>query len=215
MAGMTDMLEQLLGGQADRIGSRIGADESQTRSALSLAIPSIIAALGNEEGAGTGLKQAVEQDHDGSILDDLTGYLDGTANLSPRTTNGAGILEHALGDRQANVERSLSSKTGLSMDSIGQLLPILAPIVMGMLGKQSRSAAGGSGGGGFGLDDLGGLLGGETAAAQARNPDLSDILGSLGGLGGGGSTRTSSSPPAGSGELSDRLGSLNDRKPGA
>lgn len=181
MPDMMDTLEQMLGGQANRIGAQIGADEEQTRTAISAAIPSLIAALSQEANRGTGLRQAVAEDHDGSILDDLSGYLDGSANLSPRTTDGAGILEHMFGSEQPTVVRTLSSKTGLSLDSIGQLLPILAPIVMGMLGKQTRSGTtSGTGGAGFGLDDLGSLLGGEAATATARYPEIGDLLAGLG-----------------------------------
>ena len=61
-----------------------------------------------------GLQQAVQQDHDGSILDDIAGYLQGTANLSPRTTDGEGILGHVLGGQQPQLQQALSSQTGLS-----------------------------------------------------------------------------------------------------
>ena len=179
MPEMTDMLEQLLGGQADRIGAQIGADQEQTRTAISAVIPSLIAGLSQEAERGSGLRQAIAEDHDGSILDDLSGYLDGTASLSPRTTNGAGILEHIFGGQQQSVERTLSSKTGLSLDSIAQLLPILAPIVMGMLGKKTQSGTGSSDGSGFGLDDLGSLLGGEAASATSKYPEIGDLLSGL------------------------------------
>jgi hypothetical protein len=181
MPAMTDMLEQMLGDQADRIAPRIGADEQETRTAISAAIPSLITALSQEAESGSGLRQAIAEDHDGSILDNLPGYLEGTANLSPRTTNGAGILEHVFGGQQPAVERTLSSKTGLSLDSIAQLLPILAPIVMGMLGKQTRSSGSNqTGTPGFGLDDLGSLLGGEAATAKAQYPEIGDLLSGLG-----------------------------------
>ena len=180
MPGMTDMLEQMLGGQADRIGAQIGADQEQTRTAISAAIPSLIAALSQEADRGSGLRQAIAEDHDGSILDDLSGYLDGTAGLSPRTTDGAGILEHVFGGHQQTVERTLSSKTGLSLDSIAQLLPILAPIVMGMLGRKTQSGTSASDGSGFGLDDLGSILGGEAASATAKYPEIGDLLSGLG-----------------------------------
>lgn len=183
MAEMRDMLEQMLGGQTDQIAARIGADPAQTQSAISAALPAILAGLQQEAGtgAGTGLEQAIEEDHDGSILDDIPGYLNGTANLSPRTTNGTGILEHVLGDREPAVQQALSTKSGLDLGSIAQLLPILAPIVMGMLGKQARS--------------------GSTAGAGGMG-DLGSILGGLGGLGGGSTSRSSS------GDLGDLLGSI-------
>ena len=116
------------------------------------------------------------QDHDGSILDDIAGYVQGTSNLSPRMTDGNGILEHVLGSRQPQVQQTLSSQTGLSMSSIAQLLPILAPIVMGMLGRQARQTSTGGGG----LGDLGSILGGLLGAGSANaSGSLADVLGSV------------------------------------
>jgi hypothetical protein len=179
MTAMQTSLEQMLGSQADQIGARIGADPAQTQAAISAALPALLAGLQGQATPGTGLQQAIEQDHDGSILDDIPGYLQGTANLSPRTTNGEGIVNHVFGGQQQEVARALSSKSGLDMGTIMQLLPILAPIVMGMLGKQARSG---------GSDPSSGGLG-----------DLGSILGGLGGLGGGGST--TGSPQGGLGEI--------------
>ncbi len=178
MAELSDTLTQLLDDRADQIGQRIGADGARTRTAMHTAIPALLAALSADANRGGGLRKALEQDHDGSILDQLSDYLGGSAQLSPRTTNGAGILEHVLGGRRANVEQALSARSGLSLDSIAQLLPLLAPILMGMLGKKGRTSGGS--GGGIGFDDIGDLLNREKADARARNPDIGDILDSFG-----------------------------------
>ena len=178
MAELSDSLTQLLDGRADQIGQRIGADGSTTRGAMQAAIPALLAALSADASRGTGLRQALEQDHDGAILDQLSDYLGGSAALSPRTTNGAGILEHVLGGRRGNLEQALSAKSGLSLDSIAQLLPLLAPILMGMLGKRGRTSGGS--GGGISIDDIGDLLNREKADARTRNPDIGDILDSFG-----------------------------------
>ena len=178
MAELTDSLNQLLEGRADEIGQRIGADGAQTRSAISAAVPALLAALSADAERGGGLKQAIQRDHDGSIIDQLPAYLDGTAQLSPRTTNGAGILEHTLGDRQSQMQQALSAKSGLDLGSIAKLLPLLAPIIMGMLGKRG-GVSGGSGG--FGLDDIGDLLNREKTDARSKNPDIGDILDSFSG----------------------------------
>ena len=191
MTVSTASIEQVLDRESDQIASRIGADPAQTRQAVSLALPALLAGLQQQAAPGSGLQQAVLQDHDGSILDDLAGYIQGTSNLSPRTTDGNGILEHVLGAQQPQVQQALSSQTGLKMSSIAQLLPLLAPIVMGMLGRQARS---GSAGGGIG--DLGSILGGLIGSSAA---------GAAG----------ASSPSAGSDELSDLLGTLSGKKPGS
>ena len=176
MAELTDTLEQLLAGQTSQISRRIGADEDRTRVAVQSAIPALMAALSGEAD-DPGLRRAIEQDHDGSIIDQLSEYLGGTAQLGSRTTDGDGILDHVLGDQRQEMAQALSAKSGLDLGSIMQLLPLLAPILMGMLGKKSSA---GSSGGGFGLDDLGSILGGERESAKAKNPDLGDILDKFG-----------------------------------
>ncbi len=178
MAELTDSLTQLLDGQTGQISQRIGADEAQTRNAVNAAVPALLAALSQDAERGSGLQEAIRRDHDGAILDQLPEYLGGTAQLSPRTTNGSGILEHTLGARQADMERALSAKSGLDLGTIARLLPILAPIIMGMLGKKGQSAGGGSGG--FNFDDIGDLLNREKSDARANDPDISDILDQFG-----------------------------------
>ncbi len=174
MAELTDTLNEMLAGRTGQISQRIGADEDRTRVAVQSAIPALMAALSSEADE-PGLRNAIQQDHDGSIIDQLSEYLDGSAQLSPRTTNGAGILDHVLGDRQGEIAQALSAKSGLDMGTIMRLLPLLAPILMGMLGKKSGS----SGGGGFSLDDLGSILGNERDSARRNNPDIGDILDSF------------------------------------
>ena len=203
MAEMIETLEQMLGDRADKIGNRIGADPAQTQTAVSAAIPVLLAALG-EEATSPGLRQAIERDHDGSVIDNLDGYVEGTAALNPRATDGVGILEHTLGDRRQDVAHALSAKTGLDLGSIMQLLPILAPIVMGMLGKKARTE-----GAGGGVGDLGSILGGLTGSSGTGG-GLGDILGGLT----DGSARPGSGAASGGG-LGDLLGSLTGRKPGA
>jgi hypothetical protein len=179
VADLTDALNQLLDDQADAVGRRIGTDPDHAKAAIHAAVPALLAAFGQEAERGGGIRQAIRQDHDGAILDQLSDYLGGTAQLDARTTNGAGILDHVLGDRQQEVATALSAKSGLDLGTIMQLLPLLAPIVMGMLGKKSNASPGG----GFDLDDLGSILGRERADNRSRNPDIGDILDSLGGGG--------------------------------
>jgi hypothetical protein len=203
MTVSTTGVQHVLDRESDQIAQRIGADPEQTRQAISLALPTLLAGLQGQAVSGSGLQQAVVQDHDGTILDDISGYLEGSSNLSPRTTDGNGILEHLLGGQQPEVQRTLSSQTGLSMSSIAQLLPLLAPIVMGMLGRHARSQPGGSASGSGGLGDLGSILGGLTGG-------LGGLTGSTtAGASTGGST--ASRPPQNQ-EISDLLKSLSQRR---
>lgn len=114
----------------------LGADESSVGSAVQAALPMIIGALARNasqpEGAQA-LDTALAKDHDGGILEDLLGALRG-ASAGP----GTGILGHIFGGKQPAVEQGISQQSGLDMATVAKLLMMLAPIVMGALGKAKR-----------------------------------------------------------------------------
>ncbi|MCB9260987.1 MAG: DUF937 domain-containing protein [Flavobacteriales bacterium] len=189
-------------GGLDAMAEKIGATPQQTSTALEGIVPTLLGAMSNNaksEGGASGLLGALDRDHDGSILDDITGFI-GNSDSGP----GAGILKHVLGNNQTSVENGLSAKTGLSSGQIGNLLKIAAPLLMGYLGRQKRQA----GSGGFDISSVAGLLGGLASTSdKSTGLDLSDILNMVGGLTGGGSTNQSS----GGGLLGGLLGKLFKR----
>lgn len=131
---LQEILGQVLtGGTVRQIGNQIGADENATTSAIQLALPLLIGALSrnasNPQGADA-LHNAVTNDHDGSILDNLSGFL-----LNPQQANSAGMLGHIFGARQENVASEISQQSGLNIGQVAQILLMLAPIVLGALGK--------------------------------------------------------------------------------
>jgi hypothetical protein len=93
-----------------QISEQIGADEGTTNQAIGTALPVLISALAknsSQQGGAENLHRALQNDHDGSILDNLSGYLGG-GNAG---TSGAEILGHVLGNRQDNVTNALSQQT--------------------------------------------------------------------------------------------------------
>lgn len=171
MDALTQLLmQQLSGGGLSQISQQIGADEQTTGSALSTAVPLLVSALANNaskpEGAQA-LHQALAEDHDGSILNDVQGFLG-----NPQAANGTGILGHILGGQQPAVTQGLAQSTGLDSGQVGQLLQIAAPLLMGALGQQQQQQ---------GLDPggLSALLGGQQQMAQQSNPNTMSMLNSL------------------------------------
>jgi hypothetical protein len=164
-------MQQLSGGGLSQISQQIGADEQTTGSALSVAMPLLMSALANNasqpEGAQA-LHQALAEDHDGSILNDVPGFLD-----NPQAANGAGILGHILGGQQPVVTQGLAQNTGLDSGQVGQLLQIAAPLLMGALGQQQQQQ-------GLDANGLSAFLGGQQQQmAQQSNPDMMSLLNSL------------------------------------
>ena len=164
------LMQQLSGDGISQISRHIGADEQTTGSALATAMPLLMSALANNaskpEGAQA-LHQALAEDHDGSILNDMSGFLG-----NPQAANGAGILGHVLGAQQPAVTQGLAQGTGLDSSQVGQLLQIAAPLLMGALGQQQQQQ-------GFDTNGLSAFLGGQQQAAHQSNPDMMSMLTSL------------------------------------
>ena len=168
MNALTEMITRQLAGSAmSRISGKIGADHGTTSKAVALAIPLLISALARNSSTPAGaqaLNQAVANDHDGSILDNLMGFLGNSGSA-----DGAGILGHILGDRRSDVETGLAQSTGLEPSAAGQLLETVAPLVMGALGKTQQQQ-------GLDASGLSDFLGSQHQQAQNTAPDLMGML---------------------------------------
>lgn len=189
---LDDVHAALSGGAVNDISSRLGADPARTRIAIDDAVPILVAALGKEAADPArrpGLEQAIREDHDGSVVDDISTYLSG--GMTTRAANGDKIVDHVLGDRREPAVQALSGRSGLDMSTVASLLPLLAPIVMGILGRKQRS-------GDVNFDSITDVLGSDTQRAADGSPDLGDLLGSV--LGGDADGKQ--------GGLGDLLGSI-------
>jgi hypothetical protein len=169
MPSLFDTLTQTLGSnELSQLGQQIGADQATTSSAVATALPMLLGALARNSSQPTGaaaLAGALARDHDGSILDDVAGYL-GSTNAG---TDGAGILGHLLGGQRPAVEAAVGQSAGLNNDSTARLLELLAPIVMGQLARHADAK-------GLDATGLAGLLGQEHQTLEQSNPTLSGLM---------------------------------------
>ncbi len=162
MSGILDLLNSDIGKTIiSGVSGTTGASQNKTADVLSMALPILMGAMqknaSSPQGAA-GLLGAVQNKHNGSILNDLGSLFQGGVDQSV-VQDGQGILNHVLGGKQTGVEAALSQKSGLDMGQVSQILKIAAPILMGYLGKQAQQG-------------------------NVQSPDgLTNILGSL--LGGG------------------------------
>ncbi|WP_298497962.1 DUF937 domain-containing protein [uncultured Algibacter sp.] len=164
MAGILDLLNSDLGKTIiSGVAGSTGNDTSKTSSVLTMALPVLMKAM--QRNASTpqgaeGLMGAIQGKHNGSILDNLGGLFGGGVDDNVKE-DGSKILGHVLGAKQQGVEKILGEKSGLDAGSVGNILKVAAPILMGVLGNQAKqqniSSSNGIG------DLLGGLLGGNSA----------------------------------------------------
>jgi hypothetical protein len=192
MSGILDLLNSDMGKElVSSISQKTGIDASQASNVVSSGLPALMGAmqsnLSSGEGASGLLSALTSGKHDGGILDNIGGFLNG-GDFS----DGSKILGHVLGGNQDTMVQGLSSKTGVDSGIISKILPMLAPIVMGYLGKQTKSNG------------------------VSNGADLSGMLGSLLGGAGGDSILTSVLDQNGDGKLdvSDAMSALSGKKNG-
>ncbi|MGZ4778635.1 MAG: DUF937 domain-containing protein [Thermoanaerobaculia bacterium] len=163
-----DALQAQLGADTiQKMSAKLGTDTAATSNAISMALPVLLGGLSknaaNAEGAAA-LDSALTA-HDGSILDNV-GALLGSGGI------GAAILTHILGSRRAPVEQGVGRASGMNAQQVGQLLMMLAPLVMGVLGRMKRQD-------GIGAERLPEVLGQASLDMTRQSPaagDLSRIL---------------------------------------
>ncbi len=175
MANFLDLLQgQLSDGLINQLSSQIGANPQQTATAAQGIMTTLLSGLAKNastpEGAAS-LANALDNDHDGSVINNLMGLFSGGAQAQPsqaRALNGAGILSHILGDRQSGAIDMISKMSGLDSSKTGSLMTMLAPMIMGMLGRQKQQQ-------GLNVSSLANLLTGAVTQQNKSGNPLMDM----------------------------------------
>ncbi|MFN8280893.1 MAG: DUF937 domain-containing protein [Saprospiraceae bacterium] len=208
---MSMLQQQLSGDTLSSISQQVGASEEQTTQASNGIFAALLGGLANNASTPQGLESlsaALDKDHDGSVLDDLLGLVTGSSQANPRATNGTGMLGHILGNNQEQVAQQISQSSGLNMGQIMKLMPILAPIVMAVIGRMKNNAGNANSGmSGSVMFDLAKILMGSAQSAASQG-GFGDLIGSV--LGGvmGQQAQSSQQATAGGGLLGTIFGKL-------
>lgn len=153
-----------------QLTSRLGADQGNTSKAIAAAVPLLLGALAHNASQPAGaeeLHKALVRDHDGSVLDQPAAVADGAG---PR--DGDAILGHILGDRREVAEQGISRASGLDLAKVGPLLAMLAPLVMGALGRTRAQE-------GLDPNGLSQVLSSERDELGTRAPGMLGVVGKL------------------------------------
>ena len=190
---MMDMILQAAGGQApQQMGQQFGLDQQQSQSAIAALLPALSSALKQNTSSPQGLAGLLGALQRGNHDQ----YLDNPAQLAEPAAvdQGNAILGHLFGSKEVSREVAgrAAAKTGIGADVLKKMLPMVAMMAMGSLGKQSRqptmqSALTGlamqhlMGGQKSGLGSiLGAITGGNARAQQQQQATHQQGMGILG-----------------------------------
>lgn len=181
------------GGIGDVLGSVLGGGQSGANAPQGGGLGGLGDVLGSVLGGGQPSANAPQGgSNPGGGLGDVLGSVLGGGNGTGGGIGGA-ILGHIFGSRQKQAADGLGQTTGLGAGNAMQLLAVLAPIVMAVLGriKGNQNLDAGGLGEALNRDDArtrsgGGVAGGLLGAVLDRDGDgdvdLSDLLSVGGGL---------------------------------
>jgi hypothetical protein len=124
-----------------RIATALGLDRNKVQSAISSAVPGLLAALNNvvtQPGGAQRLADAARQQ---------TGSLGNFASMlaagGQSSFQASQVLSSLVGNQNQNaLTEAIAKFTGLGQGATGSLLGMLAPIVIGIIGKHQGAAGG-------------------------------------------------------------------------
>ena len=177
MATLTDdLVSRLRGAPTSQFAQQLGISQEQASGAIGAALPLLLGALGRNASQPQGAEAlfgALQKDHSGVDLGSVLGAVLGGSQ--DRQTDGAGILGHIFGGQQARAETGIAQATGLGQGQAGQLLKMLAPIVMAYLANRAMSGSQP----GSGAQALGGMLGQEQQRIRQQGGLGGSLLGAV------------------------------------
>lgn len=165
---MDDLMHALGSDGVGTLGRSLGLDSQTTSKALSAAVPLLMASLtrnaSNSDGAAS-LASAIDRDHDGSVLDDLSGYL----SRAGADGDGERILAHAFGGRTDAAARTVGGASGIDTAKAMHLLAMAAPLVLGAIGRAKQQ-------GHIQQGQIAPYLDSETHALRQRSSGAMDMI---------------------------------------
>lgn len=154
----------------DQLSQSLGEEKNKTKGAIDMAIPILLGALkkNTDIDGGKGVLSAIEKKHDGGILNNFSDLIS-----NPDKSEGPGILKHLLGEKQENAQKILASQSGISEKESGSILTVLAPMLLGAIGKNSNQS------GGLNLGNITSLISGGAEEADKKSSLSSSLLSSF------------------------------------
>jgi len=171
------MLQDQMGDSVmDQASKFLGENSSVTKSGVNALLPTLMGGLinkgDNESGASAILDMITKGNYDGGILDNLGGLFSGGSSTSNFMNSGSLVTSSLFGgSKLGSVLDVVTRITGMRRSSSSSLMNLLAPMVMGMVGKYVKK----NGLNARGLMDM--LFGQKEHVASAIPADLASTLG--------------------------------------
>src|ERR1051325_8516846 len=130
--------QQLTPAMIQHISSFLGEAPAHTQTAVGTSIATVLAGLLHLSSSGAGpiqLLSLVNQANYGSLLNNLSGLLEGSYTTQNLMTAGQEILSTLFAGKLSTVSELIATTSSVTNTSASSLLSITAPVVVGVLGR--------------------------------------------------------------------------------
>jgi outer membrane protein OmpA-like peptidoglycan-associated protein len=130
-------------GAASTIASLIGESPAATTAGISAAVPALLAGAIQKSSTASGANDLVNQLKQimagGNPLDRIGSILTDPSARSSYVTQGQGVAGSLLGGASDSVARTIGNAQGMSGSAVSSILALLAPLVLGAMGRLTGS----------------------------------------------------------------------------
>ncbi len=118
-----------------------GLDDTKTGNVISSALPVLLAGIVKRASDIDGAEQllGIFKANEGTDLNDLTGLLSGSQTNEKFTKSGTNAADLIFGKSLNSVKEEIAKSSGVDKGIISKLLPVVAGIVMSLIGKEALS----------------------------------------------------------------------------
>lgn len=129
-----------------QVSKLIGEDNEKTGKALKSVLPVVLGGLATKTSEPIGAGQLVtllqNGGHDGRLLTNLSESLSNKESASGILEAGSGIISSLFGTKGGAIASAISTVSGVKSSSVTSLMNLVAPIVMGAVGKEATAHGG-------------------------------------------------------------------------
>lgn len=139
---MNGLINEILGQFDDNavseIGQKAGVSSSQVQGALGSIVPLLVGSVNQKAASPSNsfnlgsLIGLLDNDKDGSVLDNIAGFVTGGS------TSNFNVLGELFGQKQGLVQSALGQKSGMNPSTIANIMQFAAPVVMSYLGRKKK-----------------------------------------------------------------------------
>ncbi len=134
-----ELRELLVGEVANKAANILGEKEDKVKIALEGLVPTFVGGLmkraSNEAGATTLLNVVKKTNNDGNIVEQLDLLLKNKESFAGFVEKGNSVVSMLLPDKKSSIATMISQFAGVRNSSATALLSVVAPLVVGKLGK--------------------------------------------------------------------------------